>query len=91
LLVLSFIFNILLRHRVDHMSDLLLQSFITCGWITCLLLAIGTIFGTYPTFTGHTVGGIVYGSLRHMSWAAAVLWLVYCCYHRCAGTVFDLE
>jgi len=54
-----------------------------------LLLAVGTVFATYPTFTGHAFANVAYGSLRHVSWAAAILWLLYCCYHRYAGIVFD--
>jgi len=66
----------------------LLQSFVTCGWIICVLLAVGSVFSTYPTFTGHAfgnAGNIVYGCLRHVSWSAAVLWLIFCCCHRYAG------
>jgi len=59
-----------------------LQSVVAGGWMTCLLLIVGCVFATYPTFTGHTfgvAGNVVYGCLRHVSWAAAVSWLLYCC------------
>jgi len=69
----------------------LLQISVACGWVLCVLFAIGTIFATYPTFTGDTfgiAGNVLYGCMRHMSWAGAVSWLVYCCCHQYAGIVF---
>ena len=71
----------------------MLQSFVACGWVLCLLVAFGTIFATYPTFTGHafgTAGNVLYGCLRHVSWAGALAWIIYCCCHHYAGIVFDI-
>lgn len=66
------------------------RSFVACGWVLCLLVAFGTIFATYLTFTGDTfgtAGNVLYGCMRHVSWAGAVSWLVYCCCHQYAGPV----
>lgn len=79
--------------NLTHMHNLLLQRSVACGWVLCLLVAFGTIFTTYPTFTGHTfgtAGNVLYGCLRHVSWAAAMSWLIYCCCHHYAGVVFDI-
>jgi peptidoglycan/LPS O-acetylase OafA/YrhL len=64
--------------------------FVAAGWFVCLSLGVVTIYATYPSFIGHELniaGNVIYGAVRHVVWAAAISWLIFCCVHGYAGPV----